>query len=102
MSLETPMKAVAYRSPLPIERPDSLVDVELPDPHPAERDLLVRVKAISVNPVDVKVRAGVAPPNGEPKVLGWDAAGVIERVGSEVTFFKPGDAVFYAGALDRP
>jgi zinc-binding alcohol dehydrogenase family protein len=95
------MKAVAYRSPMPIARPDSLVDVELPDPRPDGRDLLVRVKAISVNPVDVKVRIGVAPPDGEPKVLGWDAAGVVESVGSEATLFKPGDAVFYAGALDR-
>jgi zinc-binding alcohol dehydrogenase family protein len=96
------MKAVAYRYPMPIERPDSLVDVELPDPRPSSRDLLVRVKAISVNPVDVKVRAGVAPPNAEPKVLGWDAAGIVESVGGEATLFKPGDAVFYAGALDRP
>jgi zinc-binding alcohol dehydrogenase family protein len=96
------MKAVGYHFPLPITSDESLSDLELPAPTPKPRDILVRVTAISVNPVDVKVRAGVSPPAGEAKVLGWDAAGVVEAVGAEVSLFQPGDAVFYAGALDRP
>jgi zinc-binding alcohol dehydrogenase family protein len=96
------MKAVGYYSPLPITSDESLVDLELPVPVPRRHDLLVRVEAISVNPVDVKVRAGVKPPEGDAKVLGWDVAGVVEDIGSEVSLFKPGDKVFYAGALDRP
>jgi NADPH:quinone reductase len=95
------MKAVAYRRPLPIEHTDSLLDVAVPDPTPSERDLVVRIEAIAVNPVDVKVRTGITPPAGHLKILGWDAAGTVERVGAEVTLFKPGDKVFYAGALDR-
>jgi zinc-binding alcohol dehydrogenase family protein len=96
------MKAVGYRRPLPITDPESLLDVELPDPKPEPRDLLVNVKAVSVNPVDTKVRRSVAPPPGEIKVLGWDAAGVVRAVGSEVTLFKPGDEVWYAGSIARP
>jgi zinc-binding alcohol dehydrogenase family protein len=96
------MKAVGYHSPLPITAENSLIDLELPAPVPKANDLLVRVQAISVNPVDVKVRAGVMPPAGEAKILGWDAAGIVEAVGAEVTTFRPGDAVFYAGAIDRP
>jgi zinc-binding alcohol dehydrogenase family protein len=96
------MKAIGYRSPQPITSDSALIDLELPTPTLRPRDLLVRVRAISVNPVDVKVRAGVAPPAGEAKVLGWDAAGIVEAIGAEVVSFKPGDAVFYAGALDRP
>ncbi len=96
------MKAVGYHSPLPITAENSLIDLELPEPAPRPGDLLVRVQAISVNPVDVKVRAGVTPPVGEAKILGWEAAGIVEAVGAEVTSFRPGDAVFYAGAIDRP
>jgi zinc-binding alcohol dehydrogenase family protein len=95
------MKAVGYRKPLPITDPESLLDVELPDPKPGVRDLLVKVKAVSVNPVDTKVRKSVAPPPGEVKVLGWDAAGIVMAVGSEVTLFKPGDDVWYAGSIAR-
>ncbi|MBZ4420147.1 zinc-binding alcohol dehydrogenase family protein [Myxococcus sp. RHSTA-1-4] len=95
------MKAVAYRQSLPIDHPQSLIDVELPDPKPTGRDLLVRVEAISVNPVDFKIRVR-ADPKGENKVLGWDAAGTVVAVGPEATLFKPGDAVYYAGALERP
>jgi len=95
------MHAVAYRSSLPIDKPDSLIDVELPVPEPAPHDLLVRVSAVSVNPVDVKVRAG-NDPAGATKVLGYDAAGVVEAVGADVTLFIPGDAVYYAGSIDRP
>lgn len=95
------MKAVGYRKWMPISEAEALIDVELPAPVPGPRDLLVRVAAVSVNPVDTKVRKRAQPPEGEVKVLGWDAAGVVEKVGSEVTLFRPGDEVFYAGSLDR-
>ena len=77
------------------------MDVTLADPVPQIHDLLVEVKAVSVNPVDTKVRLRSAPPAGEWKVLGWDAAGIVRAVGSEVTMFAPGDHVWYAGALNR-
>ena len=96
------MKAVAYRKSLPIDHADSLTDVELPAPQAQGRDLLVEVKAISVNPVDVKIRANVAPAEGDAKVIGWDAAGVVKAVGPDVALFKPGDEVWYAGDLTRP
>ena len=96
------MKAVAYRKSLPIDHADSLIDIELPAPQAQGRDLLVEVKAISVNPVDVKIRANAAPAEGEAKVIGWDAAGVVKAVGPDVTLFKPGDEVWYAGDLTRP
>ncbi|MGF7051621.1 zinc-binding alcohol dehydrogenase family protein [Bosea sp. OAE752] len=96
------MRAVGYRQSLPITAEDSLIDLDLPKPTAGARDLLVAVKAISVNPVDTKVRMRSQPAAGESAVLGWDAAGIVEAVGSEVTGFKPGDAVFYAGAINRP
>ncbi|SMF14035.1 zinc-binding alcohol dehydrogenase family protein [Tistlia consotensis] len=96
------MKAVGYRQSKPIAEPDSLIDLTLPEPTPGPRDLLVRVQAVSVNPVDTKMRLRAQPAEGEVQVLGWDAAGTVEAVGSEVTLFRPGDAVFYAGAIDRP
>lgn len=96
------MKAIAYYQNLPIEHPESLLDVQLPEPAIGEHDLLVEVKAISVNPVDTKVRAGAAPEAGQAKVLGWDAAGVVRAVGGKVSLFQPGDKVWYAGALHRP
>ena len=96
------MHAVGYKTPLPITDPDSLIDIDLPRPTPEPRDLLVEIKAVSVNPVDTKVRRSVRPENDEWKVLGWDAAGTVVEVGSDVTLFKPGDEVFYAGALPRP
>jgi zinc-binding alcohol dehydrogenase family protein len=96
------MKAVAYRASLPADHPDALIDVELPAPVAAGRDLLVEVKAISVNPVDTKIRRNVPPAEGELKVIGWDAAGIVKAVGPDVTLFKPGDEVWYAGALTRP
>jgi NADPH:quinone reductase-like Zn-dependent oxidoreductase len=92
------MRAVGYRNPLPIIDPEAFIDIDLPDPTPSPRDVLVRVKAVSVNPVDVKVRAKVAPPQGEVRVLGFDAAGVVEAVGSDASLFKPGDEVYYSGA----
>jgi NADPH2:quinone reductase len=95
------MRAVGYRKPLPIADPASLEDLEVPVPEPGPRDLLVRVEAVSVNPVDVKVRASTDP-GREPKILGWDAAGVVEAAGADVTLFAPGDEVYYAGSIDRP
>ncbi|MES2820515.1 MAG: zinc-binding alcohol dehydrogenase family protein [Pseudomonadota bacterium] len=95
------MKAIAYYHSLAAEHSDALQDVQLPEPTPGPRDLLVEVKAISVNPVDTKIRRTVAPENGEAKVLGWDAAGVVTAVGAEVGLFQPGDRVYYAGAINR-
>lgn len=96
------MKAIGYHKPLPIAEAGSLIDTVLDTPTPTGRDLLVRVEAVSVNPVDVKLRGGVAPAEGALRVLGFDAAGTVEAVGPDVTLFRPGDAVFYAGAIDRP
>lgn len=95
------MKAIAYQNSLPITDPLALQDVDLPDPTPGERDLLVEVRAIAVNPVDTKLRKGVNPAAGQWKVLGWDAVGTVRAVGSQVRWFKPGDRVWYAGAIDR-
>jgi NADPH2:quinone reductase len=98
----TSMKAVALTRYLPVSDPNSLQDVDLPKPVAKGRDLLVAVKAVSVNPVDTKVRAPKATVEKEPRVLGWDAAGVVEGVGEGVTNFKPGDEVYYAGDITRP
>ena len=87
------MKAVAYRASLPIAEALSLIDIELPDPQVSGHDLLVQVKAVSVNPVDCKFRMRTPPPPGEVNVLGWDASGVVQAVGSAVTLFNPGDEV---------
>lgn len=95
------MKAVGYQKPGPIEAPKSLINFEMNEPVVTGRDLLVEVKAVSVNPVDTKVRSGTLPPDGQMKVLGWDAAGVVKAVGSEVTLFQPGDEVYYAGSIAR-
>ena len=95
------MRAVGYQDSLPIGSEASLVDIELPRPEARGRDILVSVRAVSVNPVDAKVRVRVQPEAESWKVLGWDAAGIIESVGPEVSLFKPGDEVFYAGALGR-
>jgi zinc-binding alcohol dehydrogenase family protein len=95
------MKAIVYtQHGLPITDANSLVDTDLPQPTPGPRDLLVEVRAVSVNPVDTKIRTGA--PAKEPRVLGWDAAGVVRAVGSGVTLFKAGDEVFYAGSITRP
>jgi zinc-binding alcohol dehydrogenase family protein len=96
------MKAIGYYQPLPIDNPESLQDIELPAPVAAARDLLVRVKAVSVNPVDTKVRKNAAPEAGQAKVLGWDAVGTVEAVGAGVKNFKVGDRVYYAGSIIRP
>ena len=95
------MKAIAFtQHGLPIEDPNALLDMDLPKPTPGPRDLLVEVRAVSVNPVDTKIRAGSGAT--EPKVVGWDAVGTVREVGSDVTLFQPGDEVFYAGSIVRP
>jgi len=95
------MKAVGYKKSLPVDDQDSLIDFETAKPEPEARDIRVAVKAISANPVDYKVRKRAAPPEGETKILGYDAAGIVDAVGPEVTLFKPGDEVFYAGSILR-
>lgn len=97
------MKAIGYLKSLPLTDADSLIDITVDNPAPKGRDLRVAVKAISVNPVDAKVRMRAQAGPGEPhKVLGYDAAGVVEAVGPDVTLFKVGDEVFYAGSIARP
>ncbi len=95
------MKAVGYQQSLAISEPASLLDIELATPVAAGHDILVRVAAVSVNPVDTKIRKRVTPTAGEYKVLGWDAAGEVVAVGEQVSRFAPGDRVYYAGALQR-
>lgn len=96
------MKAIGYQTSLPIEQPESLQDITLTDPVASGRDLLVEVQAISVNPVDTKVRMRAEPAPGEWKTLGWDCAGIVRAVGANVSLFKPGDRVWYAGDIRRP
>ena len=96
------MKAIGYHQNLPVYQPNDLEDLELTAPAPGPRDLLVRVKAVSVNPVDTKVRRNTAPPPGTAKVLGWDAVGMVEGLGADVIGFEVGDRVFYAGSIARP
>lgn len=95
------MKAVGYKTSLPIDAPDALIDFETAKPEPLGRDIRVAVKAISANPVDYKVRKRAQPPAGEFKILGFDAAGVVDAVGPDVSLFKPGDEVWYAGSIQR-
>ncbi len=100
------MKAVAIKEYLPIEQPNSFLDVDLPKPEPMGHDILVAVEAVAVNPVDTKVRSGRGKDKGAtedpPRVIGWDASGRVEAIGNEVTLFKPGDEVWYAGDITRP
>ncbi|MBO0719851.1 MAG: zinc-binding alcohol dehydrogenase family protein [Blastocatellia bacterium] len=96
------MKAVGLYKYLPIDDPESLLDLEVPKPEPAGRDLLVRVKAVSVNPVDTKVRRSNRKEETQPRILGWDAAGVVEAAGPDVSLFRAGDEVYYAGDITRP
>ena len=98
----TMMKAVGLKRYLSIDDPESLVDIELPVPSPEGHDLLVEVRAVSVNPVDTKVRSPKDKIEDEYRVLGYDAAGVVTAVGDKVTLFKPGDEVYYAGSIIRP
>ena len=96
------MKAIGYKIPGPTDAEESLVDITLAEPRPTGRDILVEVKAVSVNPVDYKVRRSSAPEGDDWKVLGWDAAGIVRAVGPDVTLFRPDDVVFYAGSITRP
>jgi zinc-binding alcohol dehydrogenase family protein len=96
------MKAIGYYQSLPIDNEQALLDLDLPTPRPSGHDILVAVKAIAVNPVDTKIRGNVKPEGDASKILGWDAAGVVTEVGSQVTLFKPGDEVWYAGDITRP
>ena len=93
------MKAIGLTRYLPIENPESLIDVELDKPVAEGRDILVKIHAIAVNPVDVKVRAPKDDVEETPRILGWDAAGVVEAVGADVTLFSPGDEVYYSGDI---
>ncbi|KHJ67935.1 NADPH:quinone reductase [Pantoea rodasii] len=94
------MKAIVYsQNGLPISDENALYDLDVAKPQPGARDLLVKISAIAVNPVDTKVRNGA--PTDKPRILGWDAVGVVETVGSDVTLFQPGDEVFYAGDITR-
>lgn len=101
MNTANTMKAVGYSKSLPITDPESLTDIELPQPIARGRDVLVKVKAIAANPVDYKIRQNVAPEDGKYKVIGWDAVGEVVATGEKATQFKPGDVVFYAGDLNR-
>ena len=96
------MRAVGYKRSLPIDQIEALIDLEIDKPAPQKRDLLVQVKAVSVNPVDTKVRKRADPPGGEAKILGFDATGVVAAVGPDVTLFKASDEVWYAGSIIRP
>lgn len=97
------MKAIGFRTSLPIVEKDSFIEFETPVPKAEGHDLLVKIKAISVNPVDFKIRQNAAKDIvlNEPKVIGWDACGIIEEVGDAVTLFKIGDEVYYAGDINR-
>ena len=96
------MKAVGLTKYLPINNPESLVDLQVATPAPSDRDLLVRVEAVSVNPVDAKIRAPKSDVEKEPRILGWDAAGTVEATGPAAKLFRRGDAVYYAGSISRP
>lgn len=95
------MKAVGYSKSLPITDAKALEDIDIPQPEAKGRDLLVKIKAIAVNPVDTKIRRGAEPEAGEYKVIGWDAVGEVVAVGENVTVFEPGDLVYYAGDVTR-
>ncbi|ESA33657.1 oxidoreductase [Leptolyngbya sp. Heron Island J] len=95
------MKAIGYRDAGPISAANALIEFETDIPQPGPKDLLVAVRGISVNPVDVKLRASAQPDSGS-RILGFDAAGIVQEVGAAVTRFRPGDEVFYAGDITRP
>ncbi len=96
------MKAVGYTSTGSIDRADALIDFETQIPKATGHDLLVKVQAVSVNPVDTKIRQRRSPEGEAPAILGWDAVGEIVEVPAGSSQFKPGDTVWYAGAIDRP
>lgn len=97
------MQAVVFTHSLPISEPESLFDIELPDPVPGPRDLLVAIGAIAINPADAKRRMRVAADGPvDPFILGYDAVGTVKAVGAEVSLFREGDKVWYAGDATRP
>lgn len=98
------MKAVGFKTSLPIEKENSFITFETPTPTPGPFDILVKIKAVAVNPVDYKVRANSAKGKEleQPRIIGWDASGIVEAVGEKVSFFREGDEVYYAGDLTRP
>jgi len=96
------MKAIGFYTPRAVSDPQALEDIELPVPTLEPRDLLIRVKSISVNPVDTKIRKNSVPPAGQVRILGWDAVGIVEALGIGATMFKAGDRVYYAGSITRP
>ena len=96
------MRAIGFTTAGSIERDDALLDLTVPEPVAGPRDLLVRIEAVSVNPIDTRLRASAKPRDGQPMILGYDAAGIVQAVGPEVTLFAPGDEVFYAGTVTRP
>ena len=95
------MRAVGYQDSLPIDAAGALVDIQRPKPVPAGKDLLVQIQAVSVNPVDTKVRRRAKPEAGDWKILGYDASGTVVATGPDTTLFQPGDTVFYAGDMTR-
>ena len=95
------MKAIGYLQPQPIDQKDALIDIELPVPEATGRDLLINIHAVSVNPVDTKIRMSAAPEEGQYKILGWDAVGEVVAVGDQTELFKVGDPVWYAGDITR-
>ena len=99
MKIPTTMKAVVVTSGVPLKEPCSLQDAERAVPVPGPKDLLVKIEAISVNPIDTKVRS--AQTSGGSDVLGWDAAGTVVAIGGAVARFRPGDEIYYAGSIDR-
>lgn len=96
------MKAIGFFQNHPIDHPEALVDLECPEPVLRDHDLLVEVQAVSVNPVDTKIRRGGTVPADGPRILGWDAAGTVRATGPRAWRFKPGDRVWYAGDINRP
>lgn len=98
------MKAVGFTQSLPIKEPGSLFSFKTKTPKPGPMDLLIKIKAVSVNPVDSKIRQSAAKDQelDEPKIIGWDACGIVKKVGDQVTHFAPGDKVYYAGDIARP
>jgi len=95
------MKAVGFAHYLPVEDTNAFLDLEIDKPAPKGHDILVAVKAVAINPVDTKVRAPKDKVEDQARIIGYDASGVVEAVGSEVTLFKPGDEVYYAGDITR-
>lgn len=96
------MKAIGYTTPGAIDRDDALIDLDIEKPSATGHDILVKVAAVSVNPVDTKIRASRPAEGDTPVILGWDAVGEVVETGDQVTRFKTGDKVWYAGAINRP